>query len=195
MLSDREIFISLVDNDSICKSNAIILLEGDGLNRYRHAIDLFKQQYADIIVFSGGITNYEYGSYPYNDIKPYLLQENIPEKKLIHEDKSLNTHEQAVEIVKLCCIYNWRKIILVASHYHQYRAFLTFLKVIQEEEQNIIIYNSPARMLEWFSDNTWGKRIDCLQNEFKKIDEYTHLGHLATYKEAIAYQKWKELQK
>ena len=55
MLTEREMFISLVDNDLICESDAIVLLEGDGLNRFRHAIQLFKNGLAPLIVFSGGI--------------------------------------------------------------------------------------------------------------------------------------------
>lgn len=195
MLSDKEIFISLVDNDIIHISDAIILLEGDGMNRCQHAVDLFKQKYADIVVFSGGITNYKYGSYPFDKVKPYLLEAGIHEEELIHEDKSLNTHEQAVEIMRLCRKCNWHRLILVASHYHQYRAYLTFLKVIQGANNDIVIYNSPAKNLEWFTDNEWGKRIDCLEDEFRKIVEYAKLGHLASYREAIAYQKWKELQR
>ncbi|MBP1616094.1 MAG: YdcF family protein [Bacteroidetes bacterium] len=194
MLTDREIFISLVDNDLIQKSDAIILLEGDGLNRYQHAVHLFKDGFANFIVFSGGITDYDYGSFPYEDIKPLILEENIPEECLYYESISLNTKQQAEEIIKLCISNNWEKIILVGSHYHQYRAYLTFLKSALSANIKLIIYNSPEKKLKWFSSNKWGQRITCLKQEFERIEEYSKFGHLSTYKEAIEYQQWKEQQ-
>jgi uncharacterized SAM-binding protein YcdF (DUF218 family) len=194
MLTEREIFIALVDNDLIQPSDAIILLEGDGMNRYPHAVELYKKGVSKTIVFSGGIANYEYGSYPFKDIKPFLLKEGIPEFSIIHESKSLNTKQQSIEIMNLCKINNWNKIVLVGSHYHQYRAYLTFLKSMYDSQLKILIFNSPAKELKWFTENDWGSRLACLQKEFERIDNYSHLGHLATYKEAIEYQKWKEEQ-
>ncbi len=193
MLTEREVFISLVDNDLVQKSDAIILLEGDGLSRYQYAIDLYKQGLAPVMVFSGGITNYGYGSYPFKDIKPMLLK-SVPEDAVIHESKSLHTQEQSVEILKLCKKNNWNRIILVASHYHQYRAYLTFLKEVLNDDSNMIIFNAPARQLKWFENTDWGSRFENLYSEFERIDKYSKLGHLATYKQAIEYQKWKEEQ-
>lgn len=190
----REKFIVLVDNDLIQKSDAIILLEGDGLNRYPKAIELFKQGFSDKIVFSGNISNYPYGSYPLSDIYPYIVEAGIPHEDIIHEDKSLNTREQAIEIIKLAEKNGWTKLILVASHYHQYRAYLTFLKEVFITNSNIVIYNAPANDLKWFDDAGWGQRFDLIDQEFARIEKYSEYNHLATYNEAIEYQKWKERQ-
>jgi len=193
-MTDREKVIALVDNDCLQKSDAIVLLEGDGLNRYQKAVDLFKRGFADKIIFSGGITDYEYGSFPFSDVLPHILKTGIPEKAIIHEDKSLNTREQAIEVVKMAMENKWNRLILVATHEHQYRAYLTFLREVIDRNSNIILYNSPVRNLGWFIETGWGKRIDRLEQEFNRIDRYSELGRLATYKEAIEYQKWKEEQ-
>lgn len=195
MLTSREKFITLVDNDSIRFSDAIILLEGDGLNRYPYAVSLFKKGLASTFVFSGGVNHYGYGSYPFSDVFPLLLKEGIPESAIIHESRSLNTREQAIEIMKICQQKHWHKIILVGSHYHQYRAYLTFLKAMKEFNLELVIYNAPAQHLEWFSANDWGSRYDLLMDEFSKIENYTRFGHLVTFDEAIEYQQWKEVQK
>ena len=68
MLTDKEKFIVFVDNDVLEKSDAIILLEGDGFNRYRKAVDLYKNGFSDKIIFSGGVTDLDYGSYPFEEI-------------------------------------------------------------------------------------------------------------------------------
>ena len=193
-MTEREKLIALVDNDGLKKSDAIILLEGDGLNRFEKAVSLYKQGWAPRIIFSGGIVDYEYGSYPFVDVLPHILLQGVLEQDIIHEDKSLNTREQAVEVVKLACQRGWKRLILVATHEHQYRAYLTFLREVIDTKSNIILYNSPVRNLSWFSENPWGRRFDRLEHEFERIEKYSESGHLATCKEAIAYQQWKEEQ-
>lgn len=193
-MTNKEKFIVLVDNDCIKISDAIILLEGDGLNRYQHAIDLYNQGAAGFVVFSGGITNYEYGSFPYEDVLSHIMKTGFPADKLIHEDRSLSTREQAVEIVKLAKTNNWKRLILIGSNHHQYRAYLTFLKEVLVSDVPLILYNSPVRTLKWFEETGWGLRFNLLESEFEKIDSYSALGHLATFEEAISYQKWKEEQ-
>jgi uncharacterized SAM-binding protein YcdF (DUF218 family) len=189
-----EKIIAIVDNDCIEKSDAIILLEGDGYNRYRKAVDLYNEGFAKKIVFSGGITDYEYGSYPFLNILPYMLDLGVPEYNIIHENVSQNTREQAVEVMKLALEKNWQKLILVASHEHQYRAYLTFLKEVSVLNRNIVLYNAPVRNLKWFDTNPWGRRIDRLEQEIKRIEIYFDKGHLAGVVEAIKYQEWKETQ-
>ena len=193
-MTPREKLIILVDNDCIKKSDAIILLEGDGLNRSHKAVELYKSGFADKIVFSGGITNLNYGSIPFPNIYPILVQNGIDPSAIIHESNSQNTREQANEIIKLATNYEWKKIILVASHYHQYRAYLTFLKEIISTNSSIILFNSPANDLKWFEETGWGLRFNLLDDEFDRIEKYTLLSHLATIEEAIEYQKWKERQ-
>ena len=111
---------------------------------------------------------------------------------MIHEDKSLQTQQQAVEVVKMAMENGWKKLALVASHEHQYRAYLTFLREVLDTKSGLILYNAPARNLNWFIDSGWGTRFDRLSAEFDRIEKYSAKGHLATAKEVIEYQKWKE---
>jgi uncharacterized SAM-binding protein YcdF (DUF218 family) len=192
MLTERETFISIVDHDLLFPSDALILLEGDGYNRYHHAVSLYLNNTAPIIVFSGGITNRPYGSYPFSDIEPKLLESGVKKGDIVHESKSMNTKEQADEVLKLAMKNSWNRLVLVASFEHQYRAYLTFLKPVLDNSLNIVLLNSPAKQLSWFEKSGWGTRFDRLNEEFKKIDQYTQMGHLASYNEAIEYQIWKE---
>ena len=123
---------------------------------------------------------------------PAFLKAGISRDAIIMEDISLNTREQAVKVTGIISQNSWRRVILVASHYHQYRAYLTFLKVILENELKIDIINAPANYLNWFEDMGWGRRYDLLQDEFGKIEKYGKMGHIASFEQAIEYQKWKE---
>lgn len=194
MITDREKILAIVDNDCLSPSDAIILLEGDGFDRFRKAVSLYKQQKAPKIVFSGNITDYDYGSFPFSEVLPRMLKEGVPEEDIIHEDRSLNTREQAVEVVHMAVERGWKKLILVASHEHQYRAYLTFLREVLDTNSGITLYNAPARNLDWFVDKGWGTRFERLEGEILRIEKYTEMGHLASAQEVIDYQKWKEAQ-
>lgn len=194
MITDREKILAIVDNDCLSPSDAIILLEGDGFDRFRKAVSLYKQGQAPKIVFSGNITDYDYGSYPFAEVLPRMLEAGVPEEDIIHEDKSLNTREQAVEVVRMAQERGWKKLILVASHEHQYRAYLTFLREVLDSKSGITLYNAPARNLDWFVDKGWGTRFERLEAEILRIEKYSELGHLANAQEVIDYQKWKEAQ-
>ncbi len=194
MITDREKILAIVDNDCLSPSDAIILLEGDGFDRFRKAVSLYKQGLAPKIVFSGNIVDYDYGSFPFSEVLPLMLKEGMPESDIIHEDKSLNTREQAVEVVKMAMERGWQKLVLVASHEHQYRAYLTFLREVLDTKSGIILYNAPVRNLNWFEDKGWGTRFERLEAEIARIEKYTAMGHLATADEVITYQKWKESQ-
>ena len=193
-MKDIILFIALVDNDLITKSDAIVLLEGDGAFRVTKAADLLKNGWANRIVFSGGITNYSYGSFPFEDIRDTFEKNGIDSNSIILENKSTNTFEQAQNVVRLAQSNGWNKLLLVATHDHQYRAYLTFLKVLilNNLTESIVIINTPARNLPWFEETAWGCRFDRLQSEIDKIFKYNEKGHVASFEEAIAYQKIKE---
>ena len=139
MITDREKILAIVDNDCLSPSDAIILLEGDGFDRFRKAVSLYQQQKAPKIVFSGNITDYDYGSFPFEEVLPRMLKAGVPETDIIHEDQSLNTREQAVEVIRMAMQRGWKKLILVASHEHQYRAYLTFLREVLDTRSGIAL--------------------------------------------------------
>ena len=184
--------MAIVDNDCLKPSDAIILLEGDGFHRFQKAVDLYNKGYGKKIVFSGAIVQKEYGSYPFEEVKPLIIKAGIPEEDLIHEDKSMQTQQQAVEVVKMALDNGWKRLALVASHEHQYRAYLTFLRQVLDSKSGIILYNAPARNLDWFVDSGWGMRFDRLKAEFERIERYSAFGHLANAQEVVEYQRWKE---
>lgn len=192
MITEREQIIAIVDNDCFMKSDAVILLEGDGFNRFQKAVELYNKGMVEQIVFSGNIIDKDYGSYPFEEVRPFILNAGVPEEVLIHEDKSRHTREQAVEIVKMAMEKGWKKLALLASHEHQYRAYLTFLREVIDSNSGIMLFNTPVRNLNWFVDDGWGIRFDRLSAEFERIEKYSQMGHLATAKEVIEYQQWKE---
>lgn len=192
MITDREKMMAIVDNDCLRKSDVAVLLEGDGFFRFQKAVELYNKGMVSKIIFSGNIVNKDYGSFPFEEVKPYIIKGGVPEDDLIHENKSLQTREQAVEVIKMAISYGWKRLVLVASHEHQYRAYLTFLREVLDTKSGIILYNAPVRNLNWFIDSGWGTRFDRLSAEIERIEKYSTMGHLASVEEVVEYQKWKE---
>lgn len=193
MLDVRSKFIALVNNDHIKKSDAIVLLCGDGFNRLAKTFSLISAGMANMVVISGGVSNPKEGSLKADLLAKKLVKMGVPMRKIRLDLLSKNTRDQAIEIMKMVKRNNWQNIILVASHYHQYRAFLTFLRAMKEENLNLNIYNAPAQNLPWFSYEKWGQRYALLDEEFEKIKKYHKFGHVASFDEAIEYQEKKEI--
>jgi uncharacterized SAM-binding protein YcdF (DUF218 family) len=195
-MTNREIFIVLCSNDTLKISDAIILLEGDGYNRVEKTISLFKQGWAPKIVVSGGYDNEITGSLNGDKLIPILIENGIKRESIIYEKNSMHTDEQANNIIDLCIKFNWKKIILVASNYHQYRAYFTFFRKlsIKNLERSIEIINAPADNLSWFIETGWGIRYDLLQLEFEKIEKYFKEDYQLYYNKILDYFKWKNLK-
>lgn len=191
-MTNYEKLLVIVHNDPLHKADAIVLLEGDGYGRLARAAALYRQGYAPKVVFSGEVANPAYGSLPLSECLPQLLELGVPERDIIHENQSTQTAEQAHHIAQMALNNGWKKLLLVASPYHQCRAYLTFLKQIIPA--GIILINAPVRDLSWFKKEAWGARFDLLEQEQKRMEAYTLKGDLATVEEAITYQKWKEEQ-
>ncbi|MBI2030706.1 YdcF family protein [Candidatus Kaiserbacteria bacterium] len=198
MLSAQERYIAVIGNDMLRKADVIVILEGDNLARLPQGAALYQDGWAPLVVLSGGIDKADYHSIPSSRMLPHLLEIGVPREAVELEEKSMHTRDQAVEITRIARERDWKTIIIVASHYHQYRAYLTFLKRLQEEglDRQVVLINAPARDLPWFSmDDQQGRRIDVLEGEFERIEKYREMGHIASYESALEYQEWKESQK
>lgn len=195
-MSDREKVAMLVMGSPLKKADATVLLEGDGLYRVAEAAALYHSNLAPKIVVSGNSDNRAYGSFPGGELKKQLqMKHHVPGKDIILEEQSLNTRDQAVNVVALAQEKKWKKLLLVASPHHQLRAFLTFLKVVIAARSRLEIINAPARSLSWFAKLPWGRRIDLLEGEYARIHAYQQAGHVASWSQALAYFEKQEKKK
>jgi uncharacterized SAM-binding protein YcdF (DUF218 family) len=173
-----------LNGKTLNKADAIVCLEGDGQNRTQKALELFQQGFAPLIIVSGAYDNPPFSIVAVK-MADYLFQAGVPKEKIIIEGKSQNTKEQAEEVFKIVKESNLQKIILVASEFHQLRAYLTFLKAMEDADLKIVITNVPAK----------GEYQDLFDEELRKIQEYQKKGHILSFEKALEYQTWKYQQK
>jgi len=186
--------MAITYNDLIDKSDVIVCLEGDGYSRLEKTIELFKNGLAKNIVISGGFHSPPFCLHA-ELLAREIIKRGIFKDKIILEKISKNTYEQGIEVLKIVQERKWKKIILVASHFHQPRAYLAFLKAMKDLKMEIHIFNAPVKDLLWFEKTDAGPtRIQLMEEELEKINEYTKKGHLIGIEEALNYQKWQEKQ-
>lgn len=187
-MTERELFITLLDNQSLQHADVLVLLEGDGFTRVKAVVELYKQKIAPKIIVSGGLDNKKNKSFPASVLIKELIKNKIPAKAIVAEDQSLHTQAQAELVLRMCQKNHWKSLILVASHYHHYRAFLTFLQEINKKRYTgFTLQSAPVRGLDWEEKVGEYTRLELLATEFKKILAYQRRNHVASFKAGIAY--------
>jgi len=176
-MTDRNELRALVDHDALVGADAIIVLEGDGFARAERGAALYKEGWAQTVVLSGGLPETDF-SIPAARMLPHILESGVPKDAIILEERSLNTREQAIEVLKIARSKGWSKMIIVASPEHQMRAFLTFVKAAEDARMKIHLYNAPVLRQ---------CNVDDLASELAKIEEYQKKGDVASYNDGIAH--------
>ncbi len=136
------------------KADAIVILGGgmrnentfaeDTLNRVLNGYLLYKRTKLPIIV-SGGVS--EGGIIEAKLMAKALLEMGVDENKLIIEDKSRDTTQNATYVSQICKEKGLRKVFLVTSAYHMERALIMFKKA--------------------------GMQVTAYPTDFKRTDKYT----------------------
>lgn len=106
------------------------------------------------------------------------VQMGVPAEAILIENESLHTKENAEMVLALAKQHQMRRIILVTSPFHQRRTYLTFAKVFQPH--NVEILNYYADTGEWHPA-TWflsSEHRKLVQSEEERIKKYRAKGDL-----------------
>lgn len=110
-------------------ADAIVVVSGGDTNaRTDEGIRLYKNGWADSIVFSGAAQD---KSGPSNAVamKTRALAADVPHSAILVEENSATTEENAMNAKTIFSDNNFETIILVTSGYHQRRSALEFEKL------------------------------------------------------------------
>ncbi|HBG81856.1 TPA: hypothetical protein DDW69_03365 [candidate division CPR2 bacterium] len=141
----------LSPQDDLLKSDAIIVISGGETEaRTKEGIKLLNENLGGYIIFSGaaedkGISNAA-------AMKKIALEQNVPKDKILMEEESKTTYENAKNVKEILEEKSIKKIILVTSPYHQKRAYLTFRSVLGDSYQ---ILNHSAIDSTWRRSKWW----------------------------------------
>ncbi len=153
-----------VKRDELKKSDAIVVLTGNGWERTEWAIKLYKQEWATLLVMIGST-----GSRPSPEMAEFAEQFGIPKNKILIDTNSTNTRLNANNVVGLAQKYGWEQIILVTSPHHQLRSYLTFKKAIKDFQGHLKIINYPPLQYSWF------ELVESSRNKKHKVLRFFYL--------------------
>jgi uncharacterized SAM-binding protein YcdF (DUF218 family) len=184
MISPREIFTALLWNMPPLRADAIVVLAGeDGEERLKYGCALMRQNGGQELIISGSVDSESQESA--KTLYPKALGMGIAHDRIVLEEKSTNTREQAVEVIAYAQSKAMRRLIIVASCYHAPRSFLTFLKALEEvgQDEAIQLVSCAADHLPWFKCPKGMKRTraELYQGELAKIELYRDKGHVSGY--------------
>jgi uncharacterized SAM-binding protein YcdF (DUF218 family) len=139
----------LIHNDVPVKSDVVIILGGGIITdthslpwgveeRVAKGVELFKAGYAPKIIMAGGIVHYG-GEAESEVMAPYAEMLGVPAGDIIQEDKSKDTHTNALYSTEIMQEHGWQRAIVVTSDFHSSRACRIFKKVTQ----NILCVAAP----------------------------------------------------
>ncbi len=131
------------------KADAIVAVSGGSTSsRASEAISLYKEGWANYLIFSGAAKD---PSAPSNAavMKSQALAAGVPEENVLIDENSVNTQDNAEKTNQILQERKITKIILITSPYHQRRAALEF--------SNILGYDANVRNHPVQNDPDWPK--------------------------------------
>ncbi len=145
----------LVVNQAPRGSDVIVVLAGGSENRVKLGIELFKQGFGANMLFSGktpiarNITAAE-------SMAVQSERSGVPKEKIVLEDKSTSTYENAIFTKQLLEISNYKSAIIVTSNYHMRRTMLVFNKAFKDTDIKLTYCASEDKSFKpngWYTDN------------------------------------------
>jgi uncharacterized SAM-binding protein YcdF (DUF218 family) len=113
----------------------------DMLGRIITAVRLQKKLDVHVIISGGIVFKGREAEAPI--VKRFLTDLGVPDKKVIIEDKSRDTIENARYTAEICKRFRYKRPLLVTSAYHMQRSVLSFKKV------NMDVIPFPANFKTW----------------------------------------------
>lgn len=135
------------ESSECATSDAIVVVSGgDTQDRTEAGIELFKNGWADTLIFSGAAQD-KSGPSNAEAMQLQAVQAGVPISATIIDEYSESTQQNAVNTKTIFADRGYSDVILVTSGYHQRRASLEFNK----RAETVIIRNHPVTQ-----DSDWG---------------------------------------
>lgn len=183
-MDEQSQFIQLLSQSLPKKADAIALLAGDRFYRVPKVAELYHAGFAREVVVTSSAYDFVYGSFPSRMLVRALRSYDVKDEHIIAIEKAPHTRAEADETLRIAKERGWKKLILVTTEHHQYRAFLTWIKAARDLNVDIELIMVPVQAFPKFRYDT---RNEALQQEFERIERYRDMGHVASYKDGIDY--------
>ncbi len=162
----------LIFKTNLRHADVIIILGGDS-ERIPYGVKLYKLNYSNKIIVTGGSLNIPYLNTTLAELeKEEAVDLGVAPKDIILEDKSTTTYEDAEFSRDIMLQNNLTSAIVVSSPYHMRRASWLFGRVFRNEKVTLLY--SPVDN-SWFKAENWWKNersIQAVYDEYGKMVYY-----------------------
>ena len=145
---------SAPDNSENCKKADVIIAisGGDTTVRAEKAINLYKQNFAKNIIFSGAAAD---PSSPSNAKVMYDLavKKGVPQSAIKLDETSENTRQNSENVAKILKENGWTNAILVSENYHLRRAYTNFVGA--DAQANFRTTAAKNQIFWWAEPRGW----------------------------------------
>jgi len=167
-------------NHKLEKADALLVLGSSDLRKAEYAAQLYKEGWAPLLIFSGGLGRNTKGLWGMSEAEKFAsiaIENGVPEDVILIENKSTNTGEniqftrQLLEEKGL----ELKKIIVVQKPYMERRTYATLMKQWQGMD---FVVTSPSLSFEDYVDETHPEEftIAMLVGDVQRIKEYPAKG-------------------
>ena len=129
--------------------------------RLDHAVDLYNEHMAPLIVTLGGGNTGDRGLTEGGVGRDYLLQHGIPNDRIIPETESTDTEQQVKQLARIAHEHHLNTMVVVSDGTHLFRV----RKLC--EDAGLVVYTSPRAPLGHIDD------VDLAMRYFHEMVSYT----------------------
>lgn len=183
-MNEQEQFKKLLLQHKPKSADVIVLLAGDRFHRIPKVAELYHAGLAPRMVVTSSAHDYAYGSLPAHVLVRKLQSLGLPEEHIVWEETGAHTRAEADATLRLAEKHGWRSLLLVTTEYHQYRAFLTFVKAMRDMNLDIELTMVPENEFPQFHSKT---HEEVIAGEMERIATYQQKGDVASWEEGITY--------
>lgn len=127
----------------------VVISGGDTDARVDHAIKLYENGWAPLLIFSGAAED-KNGPSNAAAMRKKAVDRGVPASSILIEEASENTNRNAVLTAEILRYNNIKDVILVTSGYHMRRAMMEFSNATKSDQ--VVIRTAPTNDKHW---NWW----------------------------------------
>jgi len=148
----------LIVSNELEYANAIVVLSGGDESRMQEALELYNQNYSNLIILTETGDVVEGYDYLHSfDMRIELLNNGVPSGNILMTDQvATSTQEEAEAVKRLLTNRQLVSCIVVTDPYHTRRAYTIFRDVFADTGIKVMIHPTSPH---WFSANTWFLKI------------------------------------
>lgn len=170
----RSIGRCLIHEDSLQKSDAIVVISGSAFERGNKGAELLNAGFAKSIICPGGNLDLNYlilfgdSVYESDITKKKIVQNGVPDTLVYCTHEGTSTIEEAQTILRYCVQQHVSSIIVVSSFFHTARVNRVYRKVFANSSIRVAVRGAHSVR---FDEDNWWKSEDGLigfNNEMMK---------------------------